>query len=37
MVAEVWDVPNISQQLLHETVSGPKDKLSITVCLDRAG
>ena len=36
MVAEVWHVRNISQQHLHETVSGPKDKVNITVSIDRA-
>ena len=37
MVAEVWHVCNISRQHLHETVSGPKDKVNITVSFDRAG
>ena len=37
MVADVWHVCNISQQRLHETVSGPKDKANITVSFDRAG
>ena len=37
MAAEVWHVRNISQQHLHENVSGPKHKVHITVSLDRAG
>ena len=27
VVSEVWHVRNVSQQYLHETVSGPKDPL----------
>ena len=37
IVAEAWQVRNISQQHLHEAVSGPKDKFNVTIPYDRAG
>ena len=37
MVAEVRDVRNVSQQHVHKkTVSGPTDKVDITMSFDRA-
>ena len=35
-VAMVWHVCNISHQHLHETVSGPKDKVNVTISFDLA-
>ena len=35
IVAEVWHVYNISQQHLHETVSGPKDNANVSVSIVR--
>ena len=37
IVAEVWHVCNISQQHLHETPSGPNEKVNVSVSFDRAG
>ena len=36
MVAEVRHVRNVSQQRVHKTVSGPKDKVDITISFVRA-
>ena len=36
VVAGIRDVRNVRNQHLHETVSGPKDNVNVTVTFDRS-